>query len=845
MNQHVTSLLAAGLLAAPALAGDRPDVVIFMADDMGYSDIAPYGGEIDTPNLTNLANNGTRYTQFYNTSRCSPSRASLLTGRYSHAVGMGQLNNNRGLPGYQGQIHASTPTIAEVMSDNGYRTFMVGKWHMSRSNNTPNGSWPHQRGFDFFHGTMEGAKNYFNPPFFRDIVTNPDGTQTVNFITEFAEDYFYTVDMSETAAGYIRDAAPEDDLFVYVAFYGPHFPLQAPADQTQKYLDRGDYENGWDPIRQARLDRQIQMGVSPPGTQLSPRAGGVPDWNTLSTGKKNDMNLRMSVYAAQVDMVDQGVGRVLSALADTGRLDNTLIFFLSDNGGQGGPSWDGNGSNVGTPQAPVQTKIGDAWSNVSNAPFRLFKGYNHEGGIASPFIIHWPDGTPQANRGRVDTATRGHISDIVPTIIDVTNVTFPGQAPGELPPEFESMPLTDSVTNAQTVGADRLMFWEHEGKRGASNGEYKVVAAGSGRDWELYKIDEDRNEQDNLIESNQPMVEELVLAWEAWAERNNVLPWPWSNPYQPYIPPTPRPDCDLLSHLTFDEESMTDGDTIADSGPNGFHGLVDTKGDTAEHSVATGVAGLGNAFDFNEDIVDIDIRTVVPRGSEPRTIALWVNPDDVGSTKRVLGYGNPDGTDAATFILTFQDDPNNATINLRYDGTVVTYVRSVFATPLRVGSWGHVAIVVPDDATTTTDVEVYLNGVPLQGSVTSGSDRVLITGASLFGVGMKGNVVPGGYQATNWFDGQIADIQFYNSALTSQQVRYLRDNPGKALPLVQQGCCAPDLAEPFDTLDIDDVLTFLGGFSSSDPVADLADPTGIFDIDDVLTFLVGFSEGCP
>ena len=392
LRTHFCSICSAALIlliscsagARFAHAADQPDIVLIMADDLGYSDIGCYGSEIETPNLDRLASAATLFTNFSNTSRCCPSRASLLTGLYSHRAGIGDMNNADKGPGYRGQLLAEVNTLPELLKEEGYTTAMVGKWHLTRSssiNQGPNGSWPLQRGFDRFYGTMEGAKNYFKPTWLF------DQTQEIK---SFGEDYFYTNAISQRATEWIHNQPQEKPLFLYAAFYAPHFPLQAPQQIIDRH--RGKYLDGWDALRARRFAKQQQLGLLPDDVQLSPRPSEVPAWDTLSPQQQQHLDTRMAVYAAQVELLDQGIGRILDALEQSGRAENALVVFLSDNGGAstGGPFGAGPQKTVGQPDNPIKSTYGKGWATLSNTPFRMHKANTHEGGVMSPLIVRWP-----------------------------------------------------------------------------------------------------------------------------------------------------------------------------------------------------------------------------------------------------------------------------------------------------------------------------------------------------------------------------------------------------------------------------------------------------------------------
>ncbi len=330
MIHFLASCSSASEETSPA-TNPRPNILLIMADDMGYSDIGCYGGEIRTPNLDRLAANGLRFSQFYNTARCCPTRASLMTGLYPHQAGVGRMTGDRGTDGYRGDLNKQSVTIAEVLKQGGYRTFMSGKWHVTKhvgqwsgdSSLTSKHNWPRQRGFDQFYGTITGAGSFYNP------ITLTEGNTPVELQDT---GYYYTDAISEKAVEYIREASGDTSnapFFGYIAYTAPHWPLHALPEDIARYEDR--YTIGWDSLRQERLQRMRKLGVLADDWPLTERDEEVPAWETAEN--KNWQARRMAVYAAQLDRLDQGIGRIVSELEDQGMLDNTLIFFLADNGG--------------------------------------------------------------------------------------------------------------------------------------------------------------------------------------------------------------------------------------------------------------------------------------------------------------------------------------------------------------------------------------------------------------------------------------------------------------------------------------------------------------------------------
>jgi arylsulfatase len=512
------SLAAGGLLAGlPAFPAEekRPDILVIMVDDMGFSDIGCYGGEIDTPNLNGLAANGVRFTQFYNTARCCPSRAALLTGLYPHQAGVGHMVNDRGYDGYRGDLNRTCATFGELLRPAGYGTYISGKWHVTKHTKPegPKDNWPLQRGFDHYFGTLVGAGSYWTPK-----ALTRDNEQ----IDPPGGDFYYTDAIAENAAGFIcghHAKTPDKPFFLYTAFTAPHWPLHAPAETIAKY--RGKYRGGWDPVRKARFARLKKLGIINPEWTLTERDPSAKEWDSLPAEKQDEMDLRMAIYAAQVDRMDQGVGRIVAALKETERFANTLLLFLADNGGcaEGGPLGfeRKKGGQLGTDASFAS--YGLSWANASNTPFRRYKHYVHEGGISSPLIAHWPDRIKARGELR---ATPAHIIDIVPTVLAAAGATQPAELNGHTLTPCEGRPLLSVFADDRLP--PRALFWEHEGNRAVRLGTWKLVAKGKAGPWELYDMEHDRTETNDLAEKHPERVAELAALWQAWAERCQVLP---------------------------------------------------------------------------------------------------------------------------------------------------------------------------------------------------------------------------------------------------------------------------------------------------------------------------------
>ncbi len=510
------------------LKSKRPNILLILNDDMGYSDIGCYGGRIDTPNLNRLASGGVRFTQFYNTARCCPSRASLLTGLHPHQADVGHMIADDDIDGYRGDLSRNAVTIAEVLKPSGYATYMSGKWHVSKSLTEP-GNWPNQRGFDDYYGIISGASSYFNP---WTLIRNDE------VVEDDSPDFYLTDAISDAAARQIRTHSaenPEQPFFQYLAYTAPHWPLHALPADIAKY--RGCYDQGWDRLREQRLQRMIKMGILRDDSELTDRDPSQPAWEDAQ--HKSWQARRMEVYAAQIDRMDQGIGRVISALAETGQLDNTLILFLADNGGcaeeltsettfiqaskditcDGRDIKLGNDPDVFPGADDTFQSYGVPWANVSNTPFREYKHWVHEGGIATPLIAHWPGGIAARNELR---HTPMQLPDVMATCLDVAGASYPQTYQGRSIQPLEGYSLCPCFDNDTS---DReCLFWEHEGNSAIRQGTWKLVCKYPG-DWELYNMDEDRCEIHDLADQYPKRVEELAGLYRKWADRCGVMNW--------------------------------------------------------------------------------------------------------------------------------------------------------------------------------------------------------------------------------------------------------------------------------------------------------------------------------
>ena len=521
----------------PALnaADTRPNVIVILADDIGYSDIGCFGGEIATPNLDALANGGLRFTQFYNTARCCPTRASLLTGLYPHQAGVGYMTDRAPYSAnaminewYAGDLRADTATIAEVLRGSGYATYAVGKWHVTKDieEDGSRHNWPLQRGFDRYYGVLPGAANFFTPA----QLTRDNTRIKFDADPEYpVKDFYLTDAFSDHAVRFANEHAkqkPNKPFFMYLAYTAAHWPMHARPADIAKY--KGRYDSGYTPVRQVRLEKMRKLGLLDPSWQLSPQFG---DWSKVS---RKEWEARcMEVYAAMIDNMDQGIGRLVGALKANGQLENTLILYLQDNGAcaenigrNQGPDKKAGGTPPMPGPAETWLGYGEAWANVSNTPFRLYKHFVHEGGIATPLIAHWPRGIKR--KGELDHQP-GHLIDIMATAVDVGGAKFPTERDGKKIQPMEGRSLVPAFTGRK-IQRDAL-FWEHEGNRALRIGDWKLVAKGSNGRWELYDLKDDRTEMKNLAQAQPARVKEMVATWDRWAERTHAVPWPWKPAY--------------------------------------------------------------------------------------------------------------------------------------------------------------------------------------------------------------------------------------------------------------------------------------------------------------------------
>ena len=514
----------------------KPNVILILVDDMGFADLGVTGSEIRTPNIDGLARNGVLLSAMYNCARCCPTRASLLTGLYPHNAGIGHMGADLGTPAYQGFLRNDSATIAEVLRPSGYRTLMSGKWHVAGDFMARDvDSWrvgdvdhptPRQRGFDRFYGIVDGVTNFFSPHFMLEDDSRVDVVP---------DDFYFTDAITDKAIAMIEESVADDTpFFLYLAHAAPHWPLHAPDDDIARY--DGVYNKGWDTIRTARHEEMNGRNILRTNWDISPRDEDVPAWRdvTLTDWEAS----KMAAYAAMVDRMDQSIGRLVSALKRLGQFDDTLILFLSDNGGcaefMAEDGWAkffpdrthdgrrivmGNVPNLRPGSALTYQSYDKPWANVSNTPFRLFKHYVHEGGISTPLIAHWPRRLTQAQV----THEACHVVDILPTILDATGCRHLTELGGHAIQPLQGESLLDLLVGKAWT-REQPIFFEHEGNCAIRRGPFKLVRR-HGHDWELYDMDVDRTELHDLAGRNAPVERDLLKQYQAWADATGVMDW--------------------------------------------------------------------------------------------------------------------------------------------------------------------------------------------------------------------------------------------------------------------------------------------------------------------------------
>lgn len=520
---HIRSIGIAAIAAALfantstfAQKKQQPNIVLVLVDDLGFSDTGPYGGsDVETLNINRLASEGIKFKEFYNNAICAPTRASLLTGQYQHKAGVGYFNVNLGLPAYQGFLNKESLTLAEVLKNGGYSTILSGKWHVG---DDPD-KWPAQRGFDKSFGFIGGASNFFE--------INDKDKADVQLYKNSQPYYlekgkYLTDEVTNQALGFLDEQNKEKKpFFLYLAYNAPHWPLQALPEDIAKY--KGKYNIGWDSLRTIRHKNAIEKGVINEGQQLALHDNDVPLWNKLTYDEQQYWQTRQEVFAAMIDRVDQGVGKLLAKLKELKKDENTVIIFISDNGAQGG-----NGVRLYTSRntGPVGTAgsyevQNSNWSQTGNSPLRAYKGVQYEGGISSPFIAWYPK---KIKANSIAKGT-GHIIDIAPTFYELADVKYPANFQGITTNQLAGKSLVSVLTGqANEIDRKEPLFWERAGNKAVRDGKWKLVSlfANSGK-YELYDLEKDRAENVDLAAKYPEVVEQLKAKYDIWAEKNDVV----------------------------------------------------------------------------------------------------------------------------------------------------------------------------------------------------------------------------------------------------------------------------------------------------------------------------------
>ena len=581
MKQIAISLLFS-LALFGVRAAERPDIILIMVDDLGFSDLGFMGGEIKTPHLDSLAVDGVRFSQFYNSGRCCPTRATLMTGLHPHQAGIGWMTETPGKkrgetepPAYQGHLNDRCVTIAEALRTAGYATMMAGKWHLGYNDKS---DWPLQRGFETYFGCISGATRFFSPEHPRGMTMGNENLEENKSTTGEA---FYTTDaFTDYGIRFLKEEQAGEDrpAFLYLAYTAPHWPLQAFEDDIARY--RGKYTRGWDHLRETRFARQKELGLFPGIPRLSPRTPGIPDWESLDEKRRDEMDLKMAVYAAMVDRIDQNVGKLTSYLRETNRFDDTLILFLSDNGAcqEGGMLGRGEFFDIEKRNGQPSNSYGEAWANAGSTPFRYYKHFAHEGGTATPFFLHWPKQIPARKDWYREPA---QLIDIMPTLLDVAGAEYPDQRGEEKTIGLGGISLRPAFVGKSLERVEPI-FVEHETNAFVRDGKWKLVGrevstiGGTRQDrWELYDMELDRTETDNLVSRMPGKVKELAGKWEEWAARVQVYPRGKNSPR-----PAPKKEALKPERRTpqIDGRGFSVSATIRQASP---HGVVLAQGGNA------------------------------------------------------------------------------------------------------------------------------------------------------------------------------------------------------------------------------------------------------------------------
>lgn len=768
-RQLLLSATAALPVVASAQAEDRrPNIMVIMVDDMGYSDLGCFGGEIHTPNLDGLANNGMRFTQFFNAGRSCPSRAALMTGLYAQQAGIMAMGQS---------LNTECVTIPEVLKTAGYHTAMTGKWHMSLTqgigNNADQMAWlshqntfnnrpfapietyPCNRGFDEHWGTIWGVVNHFDPfslvhneePIYTDAI--PSDFYSTDFITD------KTIDLLDDLS------AKEEPFFMYVAYNAPHWPLHAKPEDIKKY--DGMYDEGWDVMREKRYARMVELGlISPEQTPVSRNESGRL-WENETDKEFQAAN--MEVHAAMIDCVDQGVGRIIQKLKETGEYDNTIIIFSSDNGASSENYGIGefdrhdrtrDGQMVThdsrTPGDQLSYNyLGTGWAGAINTPFRYWKAESFHGGIAAPTIVHWPAGMKSGKGSIVNEPC--HFIDIMPTCIALAGAEYPSTYNGHSikPLAAEGRSLLPLISGEGEWNGERTLFWEHENGRAVRVGNWKMTSLRNGG-WQLFDLSTDYSETNNVAAEHPDKVREMKTLWNNWAKSVGLK-------VEEEMADTEK---ELLFYYPFD------GD-LTDKSPNNYP--LSSNG----HSFAEGRFGQALSLNGNAQYLDFNTTGTVNTKDTQYTICAWVYDEETavptsGTAENgnffrdeiLLAQKDHNGTGRILLYTRLETPQSGGDTRMFFNNFLGNRHNPASDGSFRRGVWQHVGVVCnPVDR----NVTYYIDG-----------ERDLTVATNAFEACQGGFRIGGHKNNKDYWHGKIDELYFFKGLLSAEEIRSIRDN---------------------------------------------------------------------
>lgn len=768
-RQLLLSATAALPVVASAQAEDRrPNIMVIMVDDMGYSDLGCFGGEIHTPNLDGLANNGMRFTQFFNAGRSCPSRAALMTGLYAQQAGIMAMGQS---------LNTECVTIPEVLKTAGYHTAMTGKWHLSLTqgigNNADQMAWlshqntfnnrpfapietyPCNRGFDEHWGTIWGVVNHFDPfslvhneePIYTDAI--PSDFYSTDFITD------KTIDLIDDLS------AKEEPFFMYVAYNAPHWPLHAKPEDIKKY--DGMYDEGWDVMREKRYARMVELGlISPEQTPVSRNESGRL-WENETDKEFQAAN--MEVHAAMIDCVDQGVGRIIQKLKETGEYDNTIIIFSSDNGASSENYGIGefdrhdrtrDGQMVThdsrTPGDQLSYNyLGTGWAGAINTPFRYWKAESFHGGIAAPTIVHWPAGMKSGKGSIVNEPC--HFIDIMPTCIALAGAEYPSTYNGHSikPLAAEGRSLLPLISGEGEWNGERTLFWEHENGRAVRVGNWKMTSLRNGG-WQLFDLSTDYSETNNVAAEHPDKVREMKTLWNNWAKSVGLK-------VEEEMADTEK---ELLFYYPFD------GD-LTDKSPNNYP--LSSNG----HSFAEGRFGQALSLNGNAQYLDFNTTGTVNTKDTQYTICAWVYDEETavptsGTAENgnffrdeiLLAQKDHNGTGRILLYTRLETPQSGGDTRMFFNNFLGNRHNPASDGSFRRGVWQHVGVVCnPVDR----NVTYYIDG-----------ERDLTVATNAFEACQGGFRIGGHKNNKDYWHGKIDELYFFKGLLSAEEIRSIRDN---------------------------------------------------------------------